>query len=151
MPRPATTLVRVRGLLSEDRALAVLLPQARRLAELNRRFCRAVPKGLVQSCRVAALDGETAVIFCSHGAAAARLRNQAATVAKGLSTSGAAVSHIKVKVRADWQTPERPGKAGMNQAALDAWQSLETALPDGGLRSAVARLLGHHARRDSNE
>jgi Dna[CI] antecedent, DciA len=146
MSRASATLVRVRGLLSEERALAVLLPQARRLAELNRLFTRAVPKGVVQSCRVVAQDGETAVIYCSHGAAAARLRSQAATVAGALSASGAEVAGLRAKVRADWQTAERGEKAAMNAPALDAWRALEGSLPEGGLKAAVTRLLKHHGR-----
>lgn len=142
-------LQRVRGVLAEDRSLALLLPEARRLAELNRLFARAAPPGLAHACRVAALTGETALIHCGYGAAAARVRSQAETLARALSSGGRTVSAIKVKVRADWAAPERPVKQGMGDTALAAWHALDRALPPGELRDAVERLLRHQgaARR----
>ncbi len=144
MPKPPTPLMRVRGLLAEERALAVLLPQARRLTELNRLFAKAVPPGLARDCRVAALDGETAVVFCGHGAAASRLRSQAATVSRALSGAGVPVAGLKVKVRADWAVPDRPAKTGMGPKALEAWRGLQGELSEGALKEAVAQLLLHH-------
>lgn len=136
-------LQRVRGVLAEDRALALLLPEARRLAELNRLFAGAAPPGLAHACRVAAVTGETALIYCGYGAAAARLRSQAESLARALSTEERKVSAIKVKVRADWAAPERSVKQAMGEAALAAWLALDRALPPGDLRDAVERLLRH--------
>lgn len=142
--RPLSTpLQRVRGVLAGDRSLALLLPQARRLAELNRLFARAAPYGLARACRVAAVTGETALVYCSYGAAAARVRSQAKTLARALSAAGQTVSEIKVKVRADWAVPDRPAKQGMGKSALDAWHALDRALPPGDLKDAVKRLLEH--------
>lgn len=142
LPSP---LQRVRGVLAEDRALALLLPEARRLRELNRLFARAAPAGLAHACRVAAVTGETALIHCGHGAAAARLRSQAESLARALSTEDRVIATIKVKVRADWAAPDRPVKQGMNDTALSAWLALDQALPPGGLKDAVDRLLRHHS------
>ncbi len=144
MPRPPSPLQRLHGLIAGEPALAVLLPEARRLAELNRRFMAAVPAALARTCRVACLEGETVVIHCGHGAAAARVRSQAATLAHALSDEGRRVGDIRVRVRADWALPERPAKAGMGEAALAAWQALRQELPAGELRAAVERLLRHH-------
>lgn len=134
---------RVRGVLAADRALALLLPEARRLAELNRLLARVAPSGLTRACRVAAVTGETALIYCGYGAAAARLRSQAESLARALSTEGRTVSAIKVKVRADWAVPDRQAKQGMGEAALAAWHALDGALPPGDLKDAVQRLLRH--------
>mgnify|MGYP005835450813 FL=1 len=136
-------LQRVRGVLAEDRSLALLLPEARRLAELNRLFARVAPSGLARACRVAALTGETALVYCGYGAAAARIRSQAETLARALSAEGRTVSGIKVKVRADWAVTDRPAKQGMGKAALAAWHALDDALPPGDLKDAVERLLRH--------
>jgi len=70
-------LVRLRGLLQADRSLAVALPEAERLAVLNRRFAGVVPKAVARACRVAAIQGDTALVFCANGAAASRVRAQA--------------------------------------------------------------------------
>ena len=142
-PRRSSPLQRVRGVLAEDRSLALLLPEARRLAELNRLFARVAPAGLARACRVAAVTGETALVYCGNGAAAARVRSQARTLARALSAEGRAVSEIKVKVRADWAAPDRPAKQGMGESALSAWRALDGSLPPGGLKEAVQRLLQH--------
>ena len=143
--RPTTSfpLQRLRALLADDRALALLLPEARRLAELNRLFARVAPAGLARACRLVGLTGETALIYCGHGVAAARVRSQAKTLARALSVEGRVVREIQVKVRADWAAPDRPVKRGMDDNALAAWQALERTLPPGGLKEAVAQLLRH--------
>lgn len=146
MPQTPLTLQRLGRLLASERSLAVLLPQARRLAELNRLFARAVPAGVARVCRVAALQGDSVVVYCAHGAAAARLRSQARSLAEALSASGEAVHEVKVKVRADWVMPDRPAKPGMTTAALTAWSDLAASLPAGDLKTAVARLLRHQRR-----
>jgi hypothetical protein len=139
--------MRVRGVLAEERALAVLLPEARRLARLNERFARAAPAGLARACRVAALEGDTALVYCGHGAAAARLRSQTATLARALDTAETPVAALKVKVRADWAAPARQAKRDMPPAALAAWASLRDELADAALKAAVDRLLRHQGGR----
>lgn len=137
-------LVRVRGLLQADHAFAAALPEAERLVALNRRFAELVPKAVARACRVAAVQGETALVFCANGAAASRVRAQAKGVAQVLAQAG--VLAVKVKVRADWSLPARPEKQELPSAALGAFRDLESHLPEGDLKSAVERLL---ARRRS--
>ncbi len=134
-------LVRVRGLLQADRTLAVALPEAERLAVLNRRFATVVPAAVARACRVAAIQGETALLFCANGAAASRVRAQARGVAKALATTDAPVVSLKVKVRADWSLPERPEKRDLPATALGAFRDLDEHLPEGALKDAVERLL----------
>lgn len=135
--------LRISALLAADRSFNLALPEARQLAELNRLFARVAPPGLTRACRVVALQGQTVLIYCSYGAAAARLRSQATTLAQALSTSARQITAIKVKVRADWPAPDKPAKPGMSEAALAAWHSLEQSLPPGELKGAVKRLLQH--------
>ena len=146
MSRPPSSFRPTRGLLADAPALAVLLPEARRLAELNRLFIRRVPAGLARACRVVGLEGGNAVVHCSHGAAASRLRSQAGTVAAALAASDLEIAGLKVKVRADWATAERREKPGLGAGALKAGRELDAALPEGELKIAVRRLLHHHRR-----
>ncbi len=134
-------LVRVRGLLQADRTLALALPEAERLVALNRHFAGVVPKAVALACRVAAIQGDTALVYCANGAAASRVRAQAKGVAQALAQSEASVISVKVKVRADWSLPDRPEKHDMPEAAIGAFQDLENALPEGELKDAVERLL----------
>lgn len=135
--------MRVRGLLAAERQFAVALPEAERLAGLNRLFAGVVPTAVARACVVAAVQGETAVIFCANGAAASRVRAQAKGVARALSRGEAPVAGLRVKVRADWSLPERPEKHDMAAAGVEAFRELDAVLPEGGLKAAVERLLAH--------
>ncbi|MBI5937991.1 MAG: DUF721 domain-containing protein [Betaproteobacteria bacterium] len=143
MPRPPSQPLRLRSLLKENSSLAALLPEAERLRELNRRLERALGPRLAQACRVAGLQGDAAVVYCSSGAVAARLRAQSATVLRALVLPGQTLTELKIKVRADWAAPLRAEKPGMGREALAAWESLEAEVHDEALKAAVARLIRH--------
>lgn len=130
---------RVRAFIGQDRALAVLLPEAERLRELNGRLARLLPKAVARVCQVVAARDGDALVYCGSGAAAARVRSQAAGLARAL-----AVEAVRVRVQADWARPERPPKAGLGRRALAAWDELEQALPEGDLKQAVDRLIARH-------
>ncbi len=141
------SLVRVRGLLQAERQFAVALPEAERLFGLNRRFADVVPPAVARACRIAALQGEVAVIFCANGAAASRVRAQAKGVASVLSRPDAPVTSLKVKIRADWSVPAPVEKHDIPAAGLAAFETLETSLPDGDLKTALERLLSRRRGR----
>ncbi len=134
-------LQRIRGILRNDPTLAVALPEAERMRELNRRFAGVVPPAVARACRVVAIQGETALLYCANGAAASRVRSQATGVAGVLARPEAPVLAVKVKVRADWTLPEKREKAGMGAAALNAFRDLDGTLPEGDLKTAVDALL----------
>lgn len=137
---------RVRVLIGQDRALAVLLPEAQRLRELNGRLARVLPVAVARACQVASVRDGEALILCGNGAVASKVRGLATSVARALATESLPVDRIKVRVRADWARPDRPPKKGLGNGALKAWNELEHELPDGDLKRAVDRLLGHHRR-----
>jgi hypothetical protein len=142
-----SSLQRVRVLIGQDRQLAVLLPEARRLKDLNDRLARVLPRAVARACQVVAVvDGE-AMVLCGNGSATSRLRSQANSVARALSSDSQPVDRIKARVEANWARPERPEKAGLGRGALAAWDELEHELPDGDLKSAIDRLLAHHRRQ----
>jgi len=134
-------LVRVRSLLQADRAFALALPEAERLAQLNRRFAGMVPAAVARACRVAAIRDAVAQIHCANGAAASRVRAQAKGIAKVLHDDAAPVETLKVKVRADWSLSAPPSKHDLPAVALAAFRELDAQLPDGDLKAAVERLL----------
>lgn len=141
MAFPSSHFIRLRALLRDTPALATALPEAERLRELNRRFASTVPGAVARACRVVAIQGETALIWCSSGAAASRVRSQGGGVARALSRPESPVAALKVKVRADWATPEKKEKAELGAAALRAFGELDRELPEGDLKSAVDALL----------
>jgi hypothetical protein len=135
---------RIRKLIGQDRGLAVLLPEAERLRDLNLRLARALPAAVTRACRVVAVVNGEARIFCDSGAAASRLRSQATTAARALSSDTCPVDRLKVRVEASWSRTERPEKRGLGRGALNAWDDLDRTLPESELKSAVESLLRHH-------
>jgi len=142
-----TSLQRLRILIGQERGFAVLLPEAERLIELNKRLAWALPTALAGACRVVAVAGGEARIYCDSGAAASRLRSLATSTAKALSSPKLPVERIKVRVQADWSRPVRPAKQGMGAAGLAAWDDLDRTLSPGGLKEAVDHLLLHHRKQ----
>jgi hypothetical protein len=138
---------RVRGILRGDPTLAVALPEAERLHDLNRRFAGVVPAAVARACRVVAIQGETALLYCANGAAASRVRSQASGVGRALTRPEAPVTAVKVKVRADWTLPEKREKTGMAAAGLAAFRELDRQLPEGDLKAAVDALLAKRGAR----
>lgn len=134
-------MVCLRGLLAAEPQFAVALPEAERMARLNHLFAGVVPAAVARACAVAAIQGQTAIVFCGNGAAASRVRAQAKGVAKVLGRADAPVTGLRVKVRADWSVPDRPEKQDMSAAGLKAFRDLDASLPDGDLKAAVERLL----------
>ncbi len=135
---------RIRKLIGQDRALAVLLPEAERLRDLNLRLARALPSAVARACRVMAVINGEARIACDSGAAASRLRSQATTAARALASDACPVDRLKVRVEASWSRPERPEKRGLGRGALSAWDELDRELPQSELKLAVESLLRHH-------
>lgn len=140
-------MLRVRGLIAQDRTLALLIPEAEQLRELNVRFGKAVTPAVARVCRVVELQGTTALVHCGNGAAASRLRSQTTTLARALATPSVPVETLKIRLRADWNLPPRPEKSGMPDAAVTAWIELEHQLPEGGLKAAVDHLIRHQKPR----
>lgn len=116
------------------------------MVALNRRFAGVVPAAVARACQVAAIQGDTALIYCADGAAASRVRAQARGVARALGSEDAPVLGVRVKVRADWVVPARPDKPGLPGAGLRAFQALGDSLPEGGLKQAVGLLLARRRR-----
>lgn len=144
MTVPVPLPARLDGYLRQDSALAVLLPEAERLGRLNRRFAACVAPALAAACQVGAVRDGNVIVYCRHGAAAAKVRGLGVSIARALSSEDAPVTGLKVKVRADWARPVPPEKPGLGQGALEAWRGLAEELPEGDLRQAVRRLLRHH-------
>jgi hypothetical protein len=140
-------LISLRNLLRDNPVLGVALPEAERMRELNRRFAGVVPPAVGRACRVVAIQGETALLYCANGAAASRVRSQASGVGRALSWPEAPVLAVKVKVRADWTLPEKREKFGMGAAALTAFKDLDEHLPEGDLKAAVDALLAKRRAR----
>ncbi len=139
-------LRRIRALIGEDRGLAVLLPEAERLREMDLRLGRALPRSVATACRLVAVANGEARVLCANGAAASRLRSLATTAAKALSSAACPVDRLRVRVEAGWSRPDRPEKKALGRSALAAWDELNRELPECELKAAVERLLSHQRK-----
>lgn len=117
------------------------------MARLGRRFARVVPAAVARACTIAAIQNETAVIFCANGAAASRVRAQTKSVMHALNAEDMPVTALRIKVRADWAMPEKAEKSDLPRAALNAFAGLDAVLPEGNLKQAVERLLSRRRGR----
>lgn len=142
------SLMRLERWLRHEPALVRLLPEAERIAALNRRLERALPPALARQCRVAIVRAGVAWLHCANGSAASRVRSQARRLAADLSSPAWPIDSVRVRVCADWGRPARPPKPGIGRAGLAAWRALGASLPEGALKAAVTRLL---ARQGSDE
>lgn len=140
------TLQRIRGLIESERTLAVLLPEAERMAAIDRRLRALLPPRIGPRCRAMSVESGTLVVHCDNAAAASRLRSQAKSLAGALSTPKQPISDLRVRVRADWNRAEKPEKSGLGPEALEALDVFAGQLPDGALRTALTRMLDHQRR-----
>lgn len=139
--------VKVQQCLSAERELAVLLPEARRLLQLE--ACLAGVLGrLARQTQIAGVRGETLWLQCANGSVATRLRTQERSILAAMTAAGVVVTAVKLRVRADvaWQPPRI--KAAVSPKGLEALRAFQSGLPkDDALGDAVQRLLAHQAGR----
>lgn len=81
----------VSALMRENAALKSVQDRCAALSRLQQSFADALPPGLSDSCRVAALEGSTLVIAAANGAAAARLKQMLPRVLQSLRDAETAV------------------------------------------------------------
>ena len=64
----------VNALIRESEGFAPIQDRLQRISRLQHSFVDALPVGLVESCRVATVEGSTLVIAAANGASAAKLK-----------------------------------------------------------------------------
>ena len=64
----------VNALIRESEGFASIQDRLQRISRLQHSFADALPPGLVESCRVATVEGSTLIIATANGASAAKLK-----------------------------------------------------------------------------
>ena len=136
--------------LSKNEAMARLAAHAGHLQKLQQLFEKVVPATLARSCRVANYKAGAAIIHAENGAAATKLRQISPSLAEAFRSEGKQVTEIRIKVQplnAAPQQKQRPQAALLGAAGRASIARLNTALPEGELKSALEALLARSFRR----
>jgi hypothetical protein len=130
-------------ILDADPALAGWAARQRREAALAKLLQRHLPRQLADRVRVADAGGSELQLVADAGAIAAIVRLRAPALVVMLRQNGWEFTGIRVRVQV--RTPlATPRKIDMNQPDIQSLRGLAglaRSLPDGALKSALARLL----------
>ncbi|VCU69539.1 hypothetical protein PIGHUM_01602 [Pigmentiphaga humi] len=143
--------------LGRDGKGASLLGTARRLLELERHVCAALPDPLGPSCRVLRFEDGQLTLGVPASSHSAKLRQLGPRLAAALEKQGWQVNGITVRVQAtltrldtmDLSYPPPPANPPrlVGQAGMQALSELQEQLRAGPLAEAVARLLAHQRKK----
>lgn len=132
-------------LTASDR-LQSLFNQAQALLRLQRIFAATAPASLAKSCKVAAMEQKTLVLYADNGAIAAKLKQSLPSLLARLQLNGVEVTALRVEVQA-LQVPQRAKKnphAELSDAALGSLKGLSAGLAESPLKTAIERMVARH-------
>jgi hypothetical protein len=135
--------------LTGSARLQDLFGQAQTLLRLQRVFVEIAPAALAKSCKVAAIEQKTLVLFADNGAIAAKIKQLLPSLLKKFQQNGVEVTALQVQVQA-LQTPPKPPKihrADLSDAAVDSLKGLSGGLAESPLKTALERMVARHAGR----
>ena len=135
--------------------LARLLSAAGQLQRWDAALDRFLPAGLAGRCHTVKIEGGALVVAAPNGGIAAKLRQLAPMLTQLLNQNrhdarlgGGELSAIRVVVQNTATVgPVRKEKPGLSKPVLNNLRETAQALPDGALKTALARMVRHH--RDS--
>lgn len=127
---------------------ANVLARGQALLALQARLDKLLQESFRGQVFVADLKDGILSLACAHGALATRLRSEGPHLAEAFTEQGLAVQQVKFLVRPDlplYRGPSKP-KAPLSQGALNALTEVEKTLEQGGLQTAVRRMIRRHIR-----
>ena len=142
------------NLLGATDELKVLSARARRLRELQSLYAGSAPRELAVLSRVKNLRAGTLLISADNAAVAAKLKQLAPTLLASLRKSEAEITGIRIEVQVSGALHERTPKSRKTPLTADAIQefdALEKRMPDGALKSALARMVRRHRKSRSTK
>lgn len=131
---------RIGDLLDRDKQLSPVTRWHERLQRINAALQPLLPVELQRVVRVGSQEGQRLTLFARHAAAAARLRQLTPRLAAALRGAGIPVLEIQVKVDTGLIATRPMQQRQLSPKAQAALEALQTQLPDGPLKAAVAAL-----------
>ena len=136
---PLNTIGKLLGSADELKGLAA---RARRQRELQAAYVRCAPSELAAASRVKHLKSGTLVIVAQNAATAAKLRQQAPSLAALVRKLEPDVAALKVEVQISGYERRRPSsKHELGAEAVEQFDALAAGMPEGALKTAVSNLV----------
>jgi hypothetical protein len=145
-------LSKIGNLLGASDQLKAVSAHARRMRELQTLYVASAPPDLAVASRVKNLRVGTLIISADNAAVAAKLKQLAPTLLASLRKNEAQITRIRIDVHVSGALHERTPKSRKTPLSADAIQefdALEKRMPDGDLKSALARMVRHHRKTRS--
>lgn len=135
--------------LTGSSRLQDLFDRAQALLRLQRVFVKIAPAALAKSCKVAAIDQKTLVLFADNGAIASKIKQLLPSLLEQFQQNGVEVTALQVQVQALQAVPKPPKihRADLSDAALDSLTGLSAGLAESPLKTALERMLARHAAK----
>ncbi|MDS1142582.1 DciA family protein [Pusillimonas sp. SM2304] len=134
--------------LGSDQQGAQVLAAARNLMAVEQAAKQALPPALAEVCKVARIERQQVTLAVPSAAYAAKLRQLAPRIVQLLNDSGWNLNEISVRVQAGlWQSQTKTASREvipLDDAALEAFETLRSGLRPGPLADAIQRLIRHH-------
>ena len=138
----------IHALIRENDVIAPIHDRLQRVSRLQHSFADALPPGLSNSCRVAAVEGSTLIIAAANGAVAAKLKQMLPRLLEMLEKfrqnkkQEQEVTVISVLVQPDYFRPEPEPKTGPPREPMPTAMLTELAesLEDSPLKKTMEGL-----------
>lgn len=138
--------------LGANEKIALLLPAARRMAQLQQ-VCAAILPDMFGHCEVLQCSAGQLVLGVPNASVAAKLKNRLPKLQESLAAQGWQIDAIRLKVQVRASNVARPAPAKqlrLPQQAVSALADLADTLEDtprnAALRAAVAAMVGRHRK-----
>jgi hypothetical protein len=132
----------IKNLLGKTPEFRAILDKSAHLLALQRHFLAVSPDYLAQGCQISGLQFGVLSIIARNATIAAKLRQLAPSLAEKLRSRGCEVSGIHVKVQVSYaaNVVKAPPRV-LTPPAKQAFETLNSTLPDSPLKSAVEKIL----------
>ena len=132
------------SLLGATEELKALSARALRVRQLQTLYAGCAPRELAQLSRVRNYRTGTLLVSADNAAVAAKLKQLTPTLLASIRKIEAEITGIRIEVQVSGAVHERLPKSKKNALGADAihkFDELAKRVPDGGLKSALSRLV----------
>ena len=146
---PLHTIGKLLGATDELKALSARM---QRLRELQKLYAGSAPRELAGASRVKNYRTGTLFVSADNAAVAAKLKQLAPTLLALIRKTEAEVTGLRIEVQVSGALHERVAKSRKKPLSPDAihkFDELANRVEDGGLKTAIARLVQRHKRAKS--
>ena len=146
----------IHALLRESETLVPFHQRLRQLSRLQKTLVDALPPGLSESCRIAAVEGSTIIVATANGAVAAKLKQILPRLVEKFrenKTQYQEVTAFSVIVQPEFFVAETRPRSGLPRASmpLEKLAELAESLEDSPLKTTLQRMVDKHQRSLTNK